>query len=136
MISFMIGVSLFLSFSSLVLGFVIDSTQFVVLITRNGLNHSTSTANGTGVISFSNTVGDSPQRFEVFLQTQMSRDITPSQISRITRTTSNPLDTSPTYRWLDCCGDFSASHNYTVSSGGIDSSTYFVGACPSVFIEK
>ena len=119
---------------------VFDLSGFPVnneyLIRKNGLNHLTSTANGTGVISFSNTVWVSPQRFEVFLQTQASGDTTPPQISGMTRTTSDPLDTSPTYGWLNVCGDFSVSHDYTVPSGFIDSSTHFVGACQALFIEK
>jgi len=78
-------------------GFPVN-TQY--LITRNGVNHSTSTANQTGVISFSNTVWGT-QHFMVFLQTQTSGDTTPPQISGMTRTTSNPLDTSPTYGWVN-----------------------------------
>ncbi len=106
------------------------------LITRNAVNHSTNTANGTGVISFSTIVWDLPQRFEVFLQTQTSGESTPPQISGMTRTTSDPLDTSPTYGWVNVCGDFSTSHDYTVPSGVIDSSIHFVGAHQALFIEK
>jgi hypothetical protein len=119
---------------------VFDLSVFPVgrqyLIKRNGVNYATSTASGSGVISFSNTVWVSPQRFEVFLQTQTSGDTTPAQISGMTRTTSDPLDTSPTYVWVNVCGDFSASHDYTVPSGVIDSSTHFVGACQALFMEK
>lgn len=70
------------------------------LIKRNGVNHATSTASGSGVISFSNSAW-STLRFQVYQQAQAPVDNIPPQISAVTRTTSNPLDTSPSYGWVN-----------------------------------
>lgn len=70
------------------------------LIKRNGVNYATTTASTAGFISFSSVVSGN-QRFQVFQQAQAPSDTTPPQISGITRTTSNPLDTSPSYGWVN-----------------------------------
>lgn len=70
------------------------------LIKRNGVNHATSTASGSGVISFSNNAW-STLRFQVYQQAQAPVDNIPPQISGLTRTTSSPLDTNPSYGWVN-----------------------------------
>jgi len=70
------------------------------LIKRNGVDHASSVANVSGFISFSNAAW-STQRFQVYQQAAAPVDSTPPQISGITRVTSVPLDTSPTYGWLN-----------------------------------
>ncbi|MBE3136944.1 MAG: hypothetical protein IMZ43_06090 [Thermoplasmata archaeon] len=70
------------------------------VIKRNGVTVSTSVANASGFISFSNAAW-STQRFQIFQQAQASGDSTPPQISGVTRTTSNPLDTDPLYGWVN-----------------------------------
>jgi len=70
------------------------------LIKRNGVNHATSVANVSGFISFSNAAW-STVRFQVYQQAQTPVDSTPPQISSIMRTTSNPLDTSAPYGWVN-----------------------------------
>jgi len=70
------------------------------LIKRNGVNHASSIANVSGFISFSNAAW-STQRFQVYQQASAPVDSTPPQISGVTRTTSDPLDTSPSYGWVN-----------------------------------
>jgi hypothetical protein len=70
------------------------------LIKRNGVNHATSVANVSGFISFSNAVW-STQRFQVYQQAAAPVDSTPPQISGVSRTTSNLLDTNPSYGWVN-----------------------------------
>lgn len=70
------------------------------LIKRNGVNHATSTASVSGVISFSNSAWIT-LRFQVYQQTQAPVDNIPPQISGVTRTTSSPLDTNPSYGWVN-----------------------------------
>ena len=83
---------------------VFDLSGFPVnngyLIRRNGNIYATSNASVTGVISFSNSAW-STQRFQVYQQTQASVDSTPPQITGVTRTTSDPLDTSASYGWVN-----------------------------------
>jgi hypothetical protein len=83
---------------------VFDLSGFPVgreyLIKRNGVNHATSTASGGGVISFTNAAW-STLRFQVYQQGNGSGDNTPPQISGVTRVTSNPLDTHPSYGWVN-----------------------------------
>jgi hypothetical protein len=70
------------------------------LIKRNGVNYASSIANVSGFISFSNAAG-STQRFQVYQQVQAPADSTPPQLSGVTRTTSDPLDTNPSYGWVN-----------------------------------
>ena len=84
------------------------------LIRRNGNHHATSTANATGVISYSNAAWSSTQRFQVYLQTQAAVDSIPPQISGVAQTTSNPLDTSSSYGWVNV--SCTVTDNVAVSS--------------------
>jgi len=96
---------------------VFDLSGFPVnneyLIRRNGNVHSTSTASGAGVISFSNAAW-STQRFQVYQQAQAPVDSTPPQITGVTRTTSDPLDTTTTYGWVNV--SCTVTDNVAVSS--------------------
>lgn len=84
---------------------VFDLSGFPVnneyLIRRNGNIHSTSTASAAGVISFSNAAWSGTQRFQVYQQAQAPVDSIPPQITGVTRSTSDPLDTSPSYGWVN-----------------------------------
>ncbi|MFA5101964.1 MAG: dockerin type I domain-containing protein [Candidatus Thermoplasmatota archaeon] len=97
---------------------VFDLSGFPVsneyLIRRNGNVHATSTASGTGFISFSNGAWSGTQRFQVYQQAQAPVDTTPPQITAVTRTTSNPLDTTPTYGWVNV--SCTVTDNVAVSS--------------------
>ena len=70
------------------------------LIKKNGVDHTTSVADVSGFISFSNAAW-STQRFQIYQQTAAPVDSTPPQISGVTRTTSDPLDTNPLYGWIN-----------------------------------
>jgi hypothetical protein len=70
------------------------------LIKRNGVTHATSVASVSGFISFSNAAW-STLRFQVYQQAQAPVDSTPPVISGVTRTTSDPLDTNPSYGWVN-----------------------------------
>jgi hypothetical protein len=97
---------------------VFDLSGFPVnneyLIRRNGNVHSTSTASAAGVISFSNAAWSGTQRFQVYQQAQAPVDTTPPQISGVTRTTSDPLDTSASYGWVNV--SCTVTDNIAVSS--------------------
>ena len=97
---------------------VFDLSGFPVnneyLIRRNGNVHSTSTASAGGVISFSNAAWSGTQRFQVYQQTQAPVDTTPPQITGVTRTTSDPLDTSASYGWVNV--SCTVTDNVAVSS--------------------
>jgi hypothetical protein len=97
---------------------VFDLSGFPVnneyLIRRNGNIHSTSTASVTGVISFTNAVWSGTQRFQVYQQAAAPVDTTPPQITGVTRTTSNPLDTSASYGWVNV--SCTVTDNVAVSS--------------------
>jgi len=84
---------------------VFDLSGFPVnneyLIRRNGNVHATSTVSMSGFISFSNAAWSGTQRFQVYQQAQAPVDTTPPQITGVTRTTSNPLDTSASYGWVN-----------------------------------
>jgi hypothetical protein len=69
-------------------------------IKRNSVNHATSTADASGFISFSNAAW-STVRFQVYQQASAPVDSTPPVISGVARTTSNPLDTSSSYGWVN-----------------------------------
>lgn len=84
------------------------------LVRRNGNIHATSTANATGMISYSNGAWSGNQRFQVYLQTQGAGDSTPPQITGVTRTTSSPLDTSSSYGWVNV--SCTVTDNVAVSS--------------------
>lgn len=84
------------------------------LIRRNGNVHSTSTASVAGVISFSNSAWGAQQRFQVYQQAAAPVDSTPPQISGMTRTTSDPLDTSASYGWVNV--SCTVTDNVAVSS--------------------
>jgi hypothetical protein len=70
------------------------------LIKRNSVNHASSVANVSGFISFSNAAW-STQRFQVYQQASAPVDSTPPQISGVARSTSDPLDTNPSYGWVN-----------------------------------
>jgi hypothetical protein len=70
------------------------------LIKRNGVTHATSTASASGFISFSNAAW-STLRFQVYQQAAAPVDSTPPVMSGVTRTTSDPLDTSASYGWVN-----------------------------------
>lgn len=83
------------------------------LIRRNGNVHATSTATVGGMISFSNAVWSGTQRFTIYQQAAAPSDPTPPQISGVTRSTSNPLDTSSSYGWVNV--SCTATDNIAVS---------------------
>ena len=84
------------------------------LIRRNGNIHATSIASGSGFISYTNGAWSGTQRFQVYQQAQAPVDNIPPQITGVTRTTSSPLDTSPTYGWVNV--SCTVSDNVGVSS--------------------
>jgi hypothetical protein len=96
---------------------VFDLSGFPVnngyLIRRNGNIYAASNASVTGVISFSNSAW-STQRFQVYQQAQAPVDSTPPQITGVTRTTSDPLDTSASYGWVNV--SCTVTDNIAVSS--------------------
>jgi hypothetical protein len=69
-------------------------------IKRDGVALTTSVANTSGFISFSNSAW-STHRFQVYQQAAAPQDTIPPQISNVARSTSNPLDTNPTYGWVN-----------------------------------
>ena len=71
------------------------------VIRRNDNVHATSTATVGGMISFSNAAWSGTQRFTIYQQAATPTDPTPPQISGVSRSTSNPLDTSSSYGWVN-----------------------------------
>ena len=97
---------------------VFDLSGFPVnneyLIRRNGNIHATSIASGSGFISYTNGAWSGTQRFQVYQQAQAPVDNIPPQITGVTRTTSNPLDTSASFGWVNV--SCTVSDNVGVSS--------------------
>jgi hypothetical protein len=82
-------------------------------IRRNGTVIATSTASISGNISFSNAVWSS-RRFQVYQTAESPVDTTPPVISGVTRVTSNPLDTDPSFGWVNV--SCTVTDNVVVSS--------------------
>jgi hypothetical protein len=70
------------------------------VIKRDGVTLSTSVADVSGFISFASSVW-STHRFQIYQQAGAPVDSTPPQITGVSRSVSDPLDTSSSYGWVN-----------------------------------
>jgi len=111
----------------------------IYTVNRSSSTIANPTANGSGYISFSNNVW-SEHLFEIFQQGMGAGDVISPEISGVSRTSSDPLDTEQVYGWVNITCDVTdniavdeVSFNITNPDGSYNNVSMNAGAGDSYY---